>query len=120
MGKVEVLDRLEMMDVRRVIVNGQLWFVAKDVCAAIGVSKYRAAVARLDAGERDLRIVDTPGGNQKMVVVDEYGLYQLIISSRSPEAVKYRRRVLEMLSGRAFGGKYRRRILELAKAGLDR
>src|SRR5690606_23128157 len=49
------------------------------------------AYGRLDSDEKDTRIVGTPGGNQSMVVVNEPGLYNLIFTSRKPEAKRFKR-----------------------------
>jgi hypothetical protein len=54
--------------------NGEPWFVAKDVCKVVEISKYRDAIAKLDDDERVSMLVDTPGGKQKMVCVNEFGL----------------------------------------------
>ena len=67
--------------VRVVTVDGQPWFVAKDVCECLGLSKYRDAIARLDDDERASEIVDTLGGPQDMAVINESGLYTLILRS---------------------------------------
>ena len=67
--------------VRVVTINNAPWFVAKDVCACLGNTKYRDAIARLDADERGSEIVDTLGGAQQMAVINESGLYTLILRS---------------------------------------
>lgn len=54
-------------------VENPAW-VGKDTCAALGISKYRDAIADLDEDERMSVTVDTPGGKQKMVAVNESGL----------------------------------------------
>jgi anti-repressor protein len=68
-----------------------LWFVASDVCAVLDISKHRDALARLDTDERGSVIVDTPGGEQLTGAVNESGLYSLIMSSRKPEAKKFKK-----------------------------
>lgn len=67
--------------VRVVTIDGQHWFVAKDVCECLGISKYRDAIAKLDADERGSERVDTPGGMQEMAVISEGGLYTLVLRS---------------------------------------
>jgi prophage antirepressor-like protein len=66
-------------------------FVAKDVCQALGIKKYRDAIVKLDADERMSMIVDTLGGRQKMTCVNESGLYSLIFMSNKPEAKAFKR-----------------------------
>lgn len=72
--------------------DGEPWFVAKDVCVALGIEKYRDALGRLDDDEKGCPVtVDTLGGPQKMSAVNESGLYNLIFQSRKPEAKKFRK-----------------------------
>ena len=78
--------------VRVQVINGEPWFVAKDVCQALGVEKYRDAVNRLDDDEKGCPVVvDTPGGLQSMTAVNESGLYNLIFQSRKAEAKAFRK-----------------------------
>lgn len=78
--------------VRVQVINGEPWFVAKDVCQALGVEKYRDAVNRLDDDEKGCPVVvDTPGGLQSMTAVNESGLYNLIFQSRKAEARAFRK-----------------------------
>jgi len=77
--------------------RGEPWFVAKDVCDILGISKYRDAISRLGEDEGCLVIVDTPGGPQEMTAVAESGLYHLIFMSRKPVAAEFRRWVTKEL-----------------------
>jgi anti-repressor protein len=77
--------------VRTVISDGEPWFVAKDVCDVLGISKHRDAVGQLDDDERSSAVVDTPGGRQSMTVVSEPGVYALMLISRSPKARAFQR-----------------------------
>ena len=72
-------------------INGSPWFVAKDVCECLGLTKHRDAVSRLDGDERGSVEVDTLGGTQQMAAVNEYGLYSLVLSSRKPSAKAFKR-----------------------------
>lgn len=74
-------------DVRTAIVAGENVYVGKDVCDALGIAKYRDAIAQLDADERVSIIVDTLGGRQQMTAVTEAGIYNLALISR-PTKVK--------------------------------
>ena len=71
--------------------DGEPLFRANQVCAALGVSNSRDALARLDDDERGVVIVDTPGGKQEVLAVTEAGLYSLTLSSRKPQAKRFRR-----------------------------
>jgi prophage antirepressor-like protein len=77
--------------VRTVFITGEVFFVAKDACDVVGIAKYRDAVAQLDDDERMSAVVDTPGGPQCMSVVNEPGIYALMMISRSPQVKSFRR-----------------------------
>ena len=72
--------------------GGRPWFVAADVCATLGLNA--SNVSRqdyLDQDEKGLYNIQTPGGEQKMLCVNEPGLYSLILRSRKPEAKTFKR-----------------------------
>ena len=77
--------------VRVIMKDNELWFVAKDVCEILENSKYRDAITKLDNNESVSVKVDTLGGTQEMSVINESGLYTLIIRSNQPDAKKFRR-----------------------------
>lgn len=78
-------------ELRVISKDGGLWFAAQDVCQVLGISKHRAAIARLDDFERGSLLVDTLGGPQTITAVNESGLYHLIFKSRKPTAIKFRK-----------------------------
>lgn len=69
--------------------KGEPWFVAADVCAAISINTEQTR--RLDDDEKGLRTVQTLGGNQEMAVINESGLYSLVLTSRKPGAKKFKK-----------------------------
>lgn len=77
--------------VRTVLIDGEPWFVARDVCAVVGIAKPRDAFAQLDNDERASTTVDTPGGPQQMGIVNEAGVYSLMLISRSPAVKPFKR-----------------------------
>jgi len=77
--------------VRTVMIRGETWFVAADVCAVLEHSDTSMAVARLDEDEKGTNTVGTLGGEQQMLTVNESGLYALILTSRKPQARAFRR-----------------------------
>lgn len=81
-------DNLPIRTVNR---NGEVWFVAADVCAALDLSETHKAVNRLDDDEKDRNSIPTLGGEQEMTVVSESGLYSLVLGSRKPEAKIFKR-----------------------------
>lgn len=78
-------------NVRTVLKNDEVWFVAKDICDVLEINKYRDAVSRLDEEERGSVVVDTLGGKQETAAINESGLYSLIFKSRKPEAKQFKR-----------------------------
>ena len=89
MNELISFDNPEFGKVRSLLLNGEPWFVAIDVCAAIEVD--RTAVRRLDDDEKGVHLMHTPGGDQRLGIINEYGLYSLILSSRKPEAKAFKR-----------------------------
>ena len=78
-------------EVRTVQKDGEPWWVLKDICEVLGISKYRDTAARLEDDEREPIRVDTLGGAQEMLCVNESGLYNVILRSDKPEAKPFRK-----------------------------
>lgn len=91
MNELQVFNNAMFGNVRIFLEDNEPWFVAKDVCECLAISKHRDAISRLDDDERGSLKVDTLGGKQEMATVNEYGLYSLVMSSRKPEAKDFRR-----------------------------
>ena len=81
----------EGAEVRVIDRDGEPWFVAADVCAALDIGNVSMAVSRLDADERGISTTDTASGTQEMLVVSESGLYSLILTSRKPAAKRFKK-----------------------------
>ena len=77
--------------VRIVDINGVPHWIAKDVCEVLDYNNVGMAVYRLDDDEKGVSIVYTLGGNQKMIVINESGLWSLIMTSRKPEAKPFQK-----------------------------
>ncbi|OQP00872.1 BRO family protein [Parageobacillus toebii] len=78
--------------VRTIVKDGEVWFVAKDVCEILDISDARKAVQRLDDDERSLiPVTDSLGRKQETFIVNEPGLYTLILGSRKSEAKQFKR-----------------------------
>lgn len=75
--------------VRVVIRDGNPWFVATDVAESLAYKSPKDAASYLDDDEKGSAIVRTPGGDQKLTVINESGLYALVLRSRKPEARKF-------------------------------
>jgi prophage antirepressor-like protein len=77
--------------VRTALVNGEPWFVAKDVCDILEIQNSRDTLAKLlPENEKGVDTIYTPGGKQEMLTVNEPGLYRLIFQSRKPEAERFK------------------------------
>ncbi|WP_175712603.1 BRO-N domain-containing protein [Burkholderia ambifaria] len=72
--------------VRIVMRDGSPWFVASDVCKALGIGNPSEALRNLDHDEKGLSSTDTPSGYQDMLIVSESGMYTLVLRCR--DAVK--------------------------------
>lgn len=71
--------------------SGELRWVLADVCAACGISNPRDVMRRLDDDQKGVDTIDTLGGPQKINVITESGLYDVILDSRKPEARRFRK-----------------------------
>ena len=91
MNQLKVFANPTFGSIRTLNIDGEPWFVASDVCKALGIANNRDAVARLDEDEKGVALTDTLGGVQNLTTVNEPGLYALVLSSRKPEAKAFKR-----------------------------
>lgn len=91
MNELQIFENKDFGKVRTVTLNGAPCFVAADICRALDIANSRDAVKRLDDDERGVVSTDTLGGVQEMTVVNESGLYSLVLGSRKPEAKQFKR-----------------------------
>lgn len=78
-------------EVRTIQKDGEPWWVLKDVCEVLGLSSPHKVFDRLDEDEKGRNQIPTPGGEQEMTVVNESGLYNVILRSDKPEAKPFRK-----------------------------
>jgi anti-repressor protein len=78
-------------NVRTVIKNEEVWFVAKDVCEVLEHTDTSTAIKRLDDDEKLTQTMFVSGQNREVWIINESGLYSLILSSRKPEAKQFKR-----------------------------
>lgn len=93
-NNVQLFENEEFGLVRVVMIDGEPWFVAADVCRVLELTNPTVALASLDDDERSkFNLGRSPihGGGGEANVVNEPGLYHLIFASRKPEAHKFRR-----------------------------
>lgn len=96
MDNVTIFRKDEFGAVRAVTLEGEPWFVAADVCRALGLGNSSMAVSKLDDDEKmTLSLTDSHsgqrGGAQMATIINEPGLYALVLSSRKPEAKAFKR-----------------------------
>lgn len=77
--------------IRVVIIAGEPWFILADLCRALGIGNVGNVANRLADEDKGVHQADTPGGRQTFTVVSEAGMYEVVIRSDKPEAVKFRR-----------------------------
>ena len=93
-NKIEVFKNEQFGKIRTALIENEPWFVAVDVCRALEIGNSSQAISRLDADEKMITLISNEGnkrGNPNMTVVNEPGLYTLILSSRKPEAKAFKR-----------------------------
>lgn len=78
-------------EVRVVVIDGDPWWVARDVAEALGYSATAAMTRSLDEDERGVRTLHTPSGEQAMTIINESGLYSAILRSTRDEAKVFKR-----------------------------
>ena len=99
-------------EVRTLIKEGEPWFVAKDVCSVLELTNNRDAVSRLDCEDKsEVSIADTSSNgvtqSRTLTIINESGLYSLILTSRKPEAKAFKKWVTsEVLPSIRKQGKY--------------
>ena len=120
-NKIQVWN-YESSEIRTVQVNGEPWFVGKDVAAVLGYSNPRDAInKRVDDEDKGVAKCDTLGGVQDLTIINESGLYSLVLSSKLPNAKKFKRWVTsEVLpSIRKHGAYMTEQTLERALTSPD-
>lgn len=82
----------EFGEIRVVGINGEPWFVGKDVAERLGYGNPRQGIAsHVDDEDKGVQKLDTPSGTQNMTIINESGLYSLILSSKLPKAKEFKR-----------------------------
>ena len=81
MNELKIFESEAFGQIRVLEKDGEPWFVAADVCRALEHSNSRMALERLDEDEKGVSSIYTPGGLQETSVVNEPGLYALVLGS---------------------------------------
>ena len=90
-NEIQIFTSEQFGQVRTVLIEGAPWFVAVDVCRALELPDTHKVVGRLDDDEKGRNSIPTPGGVQEMWIVNEPGLYSLVLGSRKPQAKVFKR-----------------------------
>lgn len=89
---IKIFKNEEFGRVRIVVKNGEPWLVGKDVAKTLKYKETAKAIRmHVDNEDKGVSVLDTPGGRQKITVINESGLYSLVLSSKMPRAKKFRR-----------------------------
>ncbi len=94
MNDLQIFSNPEFGEVRRVTINGEFWLVGKDVADILGYANGRDAISKNVDDEDKIGgvvVCDAMGRDQKMVVINESGVYSLIFSSKLPDAKKFKK-----------------------------
>lgn len=92
MDNIEIYENPEFGKVRTVLIDDEPYFVGKDVTDILGYGNSRQALTtNVDDEDKEVHSVDTLGGTQKMTVINESGLYSLILGSKLPTAKKFKK-----------------------------
>ena len=92
MNELKIFENPEFGKIRTISRDDEVWFVGKDVAEALGYAKFRNAIAQHVETEDALKQgILTNGGMQEMTIINESGLYSLVLSSKLPQAKAFKR-----------------------------
>lgn len=92
MKELQIFTNKELGEIRALEINNEPWFVGKDVAKILGYSNSSDALKkRVDEEDKGVAKCDTLGGKQNLTIINESGLYSLILSSKLPNAKKFKR-----------------------------
>ena len=94
MNDLKIFENAEFGSIRTVTVNGQPYFVGKVVASVLGYKNIHDAIGKhVDAEDKGVAKCDTLGGTQDLTIINESGLYSLVLSSKLPSAKRFKRGV---------------------------
>ena len=92
MNDLQQFTNQQFGDIRALSIDGEPWFVGKDVALSLGYSNTKDALARhVDPEDKGGSQITTPSGIQTMTIINESGLYSLVLSSKLPSAKAFKR-----------------------------
>lgn len=112
MNQLEIFRNREFGEIRTVTIDGEPWFVGKDIAESLGYTNSKKALGdHVDVEDKRWSQIVTPGGVQTMTIINESGLYSIILSSNLPNAKKFKRWVTsEVLPQIRKNGSYQKRL----------
>ena len=93
MNELQIFNNEEFGNIRSLVIDNEPWLVGKDVAEALGYKNVRDSLARhIDSDDKRDGVVihDSMGREQKPIIINESGLYSLILSSKLPSAKKFK------------------------------
>lgn len=92
MTDLQIFNSPEFGAIRTIEKDGEPWFVGKDIAVALGYEKPTDAVRKhIDVEDRGISKMETPSGAQETTIINESGLYSLVLSSKLPGAKQFKR-----------------------------
>ena len=91
-NKIQIFENSEFGKVRTLMIDGEPWAAAIDVAKSLGYAKPADAIRKhVDEMDKGVSKMETPGGVQNTVIINESGLYSIILSSKLPKAKEFKR-----------------------------
>lgn len=108
LNELQVFNNPEFGDIRALLIENEPWWIGKEIAKALGYENTRKAISdHIDKEDKGVTKCDTPGGMQSLTIINESGLYSLILSSKLPTAKKFKRWITsEVLPALRKSGKY--------------
>lgn len=92
MNDLAIFENPEFGHIRGLKIEGEPWFVGKDIAEALGYKNPQKAIRdHVDAEDKGVNELFTPGGKQNIAIINESGLYSLMLKSKLPGAKKFKR-----------------------------
>lgn len=86
MNELQVFENKEFGKIRSLEIDNEPYFVAKEICILFGDTNYRRSLSNIDEEDKKLFPIETAGGKQNMIVINENGLYDLLFSMQPQKA----------------------------------
>lgn len=122
MNELTIFNNPEFGTIRTVEINGEIWFVGKDVAVALGYKNPQEAIrTHVDDEDKGVSEILTPGGKQSVPIINESGLYSLVLSSKLPSAKRFKHWITgEVLPSIRKTGSYTTKTKEIAEANASK